>query len=161
MWLIEKYIKYGVIFVVLWALLFLQLNYGCSKVKSMQMQPLMDNEKYFVYKKSSDMDDLKTGSIIYYERAYRGLKEIDMVGRVVAREGERIRIESGNVILDGTALAEAYVNEDNRFSESFEEIQVPKGHVYVMNDNRRLPTMPDSRRFGPLWAKSIIGIIKE
>ncbi len=163
MWVIEKYIKYAIIFVALWAILFVQLNFGCAKSRTYQMQPLMGPESYFTYRKSSDIEDLKTGSTVYFERAYRGMKpdEIDVVSRVVAVEGQRVRIDIGTIYVDGGPLSEPYVGEDNKTNEVHEEILIPAGHVYVLNDNRRLMTAPDSRSFGPLWAKSIIGIVRD
>lgn len=163
MWIIEKYIKYALIFVAVWAALFVQLNFGCAKTRTYQMQPLYAPEEYFTYRKSWDLADIKTGSIVYYERAYRDIRpdEIDTVGRVIAVEGQRVKIDMGTVYVDGGLLSEPYVSEENKSNEVTEEILVPAGHVYILNDHRKLVSAPDSRNFGPLWAKSIIGIIRK
>ncbi len=163
MWVIEKYIKYAIIFVALWAILFVQLNFGCAKSRTYQMQPLQGPEEYFTYRKSSAIPDMKTGTIVYFARAYRNIKpdEIDMIGRVVAVEGQRVRIDVGTIYVDRSPLSEPYVSEENKSNEVHEEILIPAGHVYVLNDNRRLITTPDSRNFGPLWAKSIVGIVRD
>jgi signal peptidase I len=75
------------------------------------------------------------------------------IKRVIGLPGDRIRIERGEVYLNGTKLAEPYVQHvDNR---SFGAITVPPASVYVLGDNRA--ESEDSRFFGPVSDTLLIG----
>jgi signal peptidase I len=73
--------------------------------------------------------------------------------RVIGLPGDRIRIDRGQVYVNGTKLDEPYVqHEDGR---SFGEIAVPAASVYVLGDNRA--QSEDSRFFGPVADERLIG----
>jgi signal peptidase I len=81
------------------------------------------------------------------------------IKRVIGLPGDRVRIDNGNVYVNGTKLDEPYV----RFTDtrSFPEIVVPDDAVYVLGDNRAISE--DSRFFGPvaedrLMGKAVAGI---
>lgn len=71
------------------------------------------------------------------------------IKRVIATEGEHIKIENGKVYINGEELQEDYLQPDvvtTPFDGQFTDITVPEGYVFVMGDNRDHST--DSRRFG-------------
>jgi len=73
--------------------------------------------------------------------------------RVVGLPGDRIRIDRGQVYVNGRKLDEPYVaHGDDR---SFPEVTVPNGSVYVLGDNRA--QSEDSRLFGPVADDRLIG----
>lgn len=75
------------------------------------------------------------------------------IKRVIGLPGDRIRIDSGVVAVDGTVLSEPYVQDaDHR---SFPQIVVPPQAVYVLGDNRA--NSEDSRVFGPVGDDALIG----
>lgn len=79
-----------------------------------------------------------------------------LVKRVIAVGGQTIDLVSGQVVVDGTALEEPYV--DGAATESLSGLEgsagitypytVPEGTVWVMGDNRE--NSKDSRYFGPV-----------
>ena len=76
-----------------------------------------------------------------------------IVKRVIATEGQRIKIENGIVYIDETPIEEDYT-----FNESFEnmdELLVPDGCVFVMGDNRS--NSLDSRYIGVIDERLILG----
>lgn len=79
----------------------------------------------------------------------------DYIKRVVAVSGQRIKIIDGVVYINGKPLKEDYLHPDYFDSGSMPEVVVPRGHVFVMGDNR--PNSLDSRVFGPIPEESIIG----
>lgn len=75
------------------------------------------------------------------------------IKRVIGVSGDRIRIDRGQVFLNGVRLAEPYVRHaDDR---SFPEVTVAPAEVYVLGDNRA--ESEDSRAFGPVRDDLLIG----
>ncbi len=75
------------------------------------------------------------------------------IKRVVGVPGDQIRVDNGNVYIDGTKLDEPYVRFTDR--RSFPRVVVPNGSVYVLGDNRA--NSEDSRFFGPVPDADLIG----
>jgi signal peptidase I len=86
--------------------------------------------------------------------------EVNFIKRVVAGPGDTVAIRNGHVILNGVSQEDKeaeYINpcaagEDCDFPKT---ITVPKGHWYMMGDNRG--ASDDSRFWGPVPKKWIIG----
>lgn len=77
-----------------------------------------------------------------------------LIKRVIAVEGEMIQIVDNEVLVDGVAIDEPYLDGNVRMGD-FGPMQIPEGHVFVMGDNRN--QSEDSRRFGPVAEDQIIG----
>jgi signal peptidase I len=75
------------------------------------------------------------------------------IKRVIGLPGDRIRIDRGQVYLDGAKLNEPYVR--NADDHTFGELVVPPSTVYVLGDNRA--QSEDSRSFGPVRDDLLIG----
>ncbi len=75
------------------------------------------------------------------------------IKRVIGIAGDRIRIDRGNVYVNGTKLDEPYVRYNDQ--RSFGEITVPSDSVYVLGDNRA--NSEDSRFFGPVGDNDLTG----
>jgi signal peptidase I len=79
----------------------------------------------------------------------------DLIKRVVGVPGDEISVRKGRLVVNGEPQREPYVNKkypDRSFSAP---ITVPKGHVFVMGDNRT--NSQDSRVFGPVPERNIEG----
>jgi signal peptidase I len=75
------------------------------------------------------------------------------IKRVVGLPGDRIRIERGQVFVNGDRLPEPYVRyADDR---SFPELTVPPNSLYVLGDNRAISD--DSRFWGFVPTDQVIG----
>jgi len=75
------------------------------------------------------------------------------IKRVIGLPSDRVRIDRGQVYLDGVKLAEPYVQHPD--DRSFPEITVPPRSVYVLGDNRG--ESEDSRLFGSVGDDRLIG----
>jgi signal peptidase I len=79
--------------------------------------------------------------------------------RVIAVEGDTIEIKNKDVYLNGERLAEWYVqhtrSDEVLVGDNLPKMTVPKGHVFVMGDNRAQSY--DSRDWGALDAVNIKG----
>ena len=83
-----------------------------------------------------------------------GIEDKDYIKRIVALEGEEIEVKSGQVSVNGKSKNEPYII-DQYNSSSYGPEKVPARDVFVMGDNR--PNSRDSREFGPLPKKRIVG----
>lgn len=97
-----------------------------------------------------------------YKRLSRtGLREKAIIKRVIGVEGDRIEIRGGKVYVNGEALDEDYINVDAQgtleVNVKFSELSVPKGHIYVLGDNRLPGQSKDSRTFGTVEIKDVGG----
>ena len=73
--------------------------------------------------------------------------KVSYIKRVIAVEGDYIKIEEGKVYLNGQELNEPYLREGiTTEGGTFNDVKVPAGCVFVMGDNR--PHSTDSRSFG-------------
>ena len=79
----------------------------------------------------------------------------DLIKRVVGVPGDKIAVRGGKLFLNGEPQKEPYTNKQLPDRSFFARITVPKGHVFVMGDNRG--NSADSRVFGPLPKKNIEG----
>ena len=83
-----------------------------------------------------------------------------LIKRVIATEGQTVDIDflSGIVYVDGAPLEEPYTNaptfED--YGGQFPQV-VPKGHVFVMGDNRNASTDSRNPRVGMVDIRNILG----
>lgn len=69
------------------------------------------------------------------------------IKRVIGVAGDHVKIEGGNVYINGEKLDEPYLREGIQTEQKvFSDIVVPENCVFVMGDNR--PQSMDSRSFG-------------
>lgn len=81
-------------------------------------------------------------------------RDIEVVKRVVALPGERIRVEDGSIAVDGRWLDEPYARGTGRGGEW----SLGPGEYFVLGDNRDFST--DGRAFGSLPRESIVGVVR-
>jgi signal peptidase I len=149
-------------------------------IPSASMEPTLDiNDRVVVSRISYDLHSVHRGDIVVF-RAPRGvlpeprephnlfLRWVRGVGatlgivedhtvlikRVIGLPGDTVEAREGRVYVDGKLLLEPYLRPGT-LTSSFGPIMVPPGHVWVMGDNRG--DSEDSRVFGPIPIKSIIG----
>ncbi len=76
-----------------------------------------------------------------------------LIKRVVALSGETVKVQNGQIFINGQPLDEPWTV--NRGGPSYPATLVPPLHVFVMGDNRG--SSRDSRSFGPVAVDHIIG----
>lgn len=96
--------------------------------------------------------DPKSGDVVVFHSPVND--DEDLVKRVVAVAGDRVAIRDGSLYVNGVALDETYLLEEN-FRGEYPETTISQGQVFVMGDNRN--HSGDSRLFGPINVDSIIG----
>jgi signal peptidase I len=83
--------------------------------------------------------------------------DTNFIKRIVAVPGDRLKVMGGRVFIDGKRQDEPYIRPDEACSicNLPEEITIPKGHYFMMGDNRG--ESADSREWGPIPEKWMIG----
>ena len=84
----------------------------------------------------------------------RGRRDVCCIKRVVAVEGDEVRVSGGRLLVNGAAPAEPYVA--SRIKYSMRSRRVPAGHVFVLGDNRN--DSYDSHVWGALPVELLIGL---
>ena len=79
----------------------------------------------------------------------------DLIKRVVGLPGDEIAVRGGRLFVNGEPQTEPYVNKRFPDRSTAAPTRVPKGHYFMMGDNRA--NSRDSRYFGPVPEKNIEG----
>lgn len=80
--------------------------------------------------------------------------------RVIGLPGERIDYQDGQLFVNHEPIADEFAHKTDPFSwELLSEEPIPTGCYFVLGDNRAVSK--DSRIFGLVQEKQIIGIVKE
>ncbi len=123
-------------------------------IPSGSMVPTLEiNDRVLVNKFIYRFTEPKPGDVVVFSSVDD--RNTDLIKRVVAVAGDRVAVRTGRLFIDGKPQREPFTNKkfpDRSFSAP---ITVPKGHVFVMGDNRA--NSSDSRVFGPLPKENIEG----
>jgi len=128
--------------------------YQPVKVEGVSMMPgLEDQERIFVNKFVYRWEPIERGDIVVFR--YPRDTSKSYIKRVIGVAGDRVRIENGQVYVNGEALAEDYVPSEYADARSYPEVIVPPNSYYVLGDHRTMSS--DSRDFGPVKERYIYG----
>ena len=129
------------------------------QIKGASMDPTFQNGQYILTSKISyKFESPKHGDVVVFASLKNA--DIDFIKRLIALPGDRVMIKDSEVYVNGIALQENYIAAktsvfEGGFMQDGIEIEIQPGEVFVMGDNR--PRSSDSREFGPVPLKNIIG----
>ncbi len=146
-------------------------------IPSGSMIPTLEvDDRVMVSKVNDVFGEIERGEILVFENPYRVAEEEsipeavvrsvlealgirtspydDLVKRVVALGGEEIEIRDNQVLVDGFAVDEPYLQPGASMPEFGPQV-VPEGHLFMMGDNRN--SSSDGRVFGPIPVEDVIG----
>jgi signal peptidase I len=128
--------------------------YQPVRVEGTSMLPrLEDQDRLFINKFVYRFEAIERGDVVVFH--YPRDPEKSYIKRVIALPGDRLRIDRGQVWLNGKRLSEDYVPEEYRDSVSLAEMIVPEDTYFMMGDHRCISS--DSRTFGPVERSLIYG----
>ena len=133
--------------------------FGLVSVDGKSMENTLKNEDKLVILKSAYKPEY--GDIVIVSRNYVNEEDVPgdppIIKRVIATEGQTVKIEDGFVYVDSVKLDEPYTKAETFLNERSVEFPliVESGKVIVMGDNRT--NSRDSRDIGQVDTRFIIG----
>lgn len=157
---ILEWILYLVVSVVL-ALLIVNYLGRFTVVDGNSMQPTLQNRNVVIVESLSlRMSGLENGDIVVMKiPELLGGSRTYAIKRIIAMEGQQVRIADGKVHVDGILLSEPYTSDIPTLADGspYQEMVVPAGCLYVLGDNRNPDKSRDSRIFGVVSTERVIG----
>jgi signal peptidase I len=147
------------VFSVLIAVVMIVFIYQPVKVEGTSMMPTLTNEERIFINKFTykfGLGSIERGDTVVFWYPQDTTKSY--IKRVIGVPGDRIRVDGGQVYVNGQALAEDYVPSDyrdySRWREGAEQV-VPQGRYFVLGDHRNQSS--DSRMWGYVPRENIYG----
>jgi signal peptidase I len=140
-----------------YATLIVTFGFQVARVDGLSMAPtLEDHDRLIVNKLVYELSEPRPGDIVML---YYPLNPEKMfVKRVIAKEGDIVRIVDGHVYVNDLPLHDDYVPQEFRSHDDWGPQVVQQGYYFVMGDHRN--NSSDSRHWGPVPKKYIVGKVK-
>ena len=140
-----------------YAVLIVTFLFQVARVEGQSMAPtLEDQDRLIVNKLVYRIGEPRRGDIVmlYYPLN----PEKSFVKRVIAEEGDTVRIVDGRVYVNDVPLKDDYVASEYRSHDDWGPQAIPEGYDFVMGDHRN--NSSDSRHWGMVPKKYIIGKVQ-
>ena len=140
-----------------YATLIVTFGVQVARVDGLSMAPtLEDHDRLIVNKLVYELGEPRPGDIVML---YYPLNPEKMfVKRVIAREGDTVRIVDGRVYVNDIPLHDEYVPAEFRSHDDWGPQVIQQGYYFVMGDHRN--NSSDSRSWGEVPKKYIIGKVQ-
>jgi signal peptidase I len=140
-----------------YATLIVTFGFQVARVEGQSMAPtLSDQDRLIVNKLAYRMGEPRRGDIVmlYYPLN----PDKSFVKRVIAEEGDQVRIVDGRVFVNDVPMQDDFVPPEYRSHDDFGPSVIPEGYYFVMGDHRN--NSSDSRHWGFVPKKYIIGRVQ-
>jgi signal peptidase I len=128
--------------------------YQPVRVEGTSMLPVLeDQDRLFINKLAYRVGEIHRGDVVVF--LYPHDHEKSYIKRVIALPGDDLKIDHGQVYVNGTPVKESYVPKRFADDRSQADMTVPPHEYFVMGDHRSISS--DSRDFGPVDRELIYG----
>jgi signal peptidase I len=140
-----------------YATLIVTFGFQVARVEGQSMAPtLADQDRLIVNKLAYRIGEPEVGDIVMLYYPLR--PEKSFVKRVIAREGDQVRVVDGKVYRNDVLMDDSFVPPDFRSHDDWGPQVIPEGYYFVMGDHRN--NSSDSRHWGFVPKKYIIGRVQ-
>jgi signal peptidase I len=140
-----------------YATLIVTFGFQVARVEGHSMAPtLADQDRLIVNKLAYRMGEPHVGDVVMLY--YPNDPSKSFVKRVIAEEGDQVRIVDGKVYRNDALLDDSFVAPDFRSHDDWGPQVVPEGYYFVLGDHRN--NSSDSRTWGFLPKKYVIGKVQ-
>ena len=140
-----------------YATLIVTFGFQVARVEGQSMAPtLADQDRLIVNKLAYRIGEPRRGDIVMLY--YPINPDKSFVKRVIAEEGEDVRIVDGIVYVNDVPMPDDFVPEEFRSHDDYAPTRIPDGYYFVMGDHRN--NSSDSRHWGMVPKKYIIGRVQ-
>lgn len=140
-----------------YATLIVTFGFQVARVEGQSMAPtLADQDRLIVNKLAYRIGEPQVGDIVMLYYPLR--PEKSFVKRVIAAEGDQVRVVDGKVYRNDVLMDDSFVPPDYRSHDDWGPQVIPEGYYFVMGDHRN--NSSDSRHWGFVPKKYIIGRVQ-
>lgn len=151
---LREFVRDTVETVLIALVLFLAINTVSARIRveSVSMQPTLFAGNYVIVNKLAyRLGEPQRGDVIVFKYPPDPGRE-PYIKRVIGLPGDEVRIDNGNVYINGELLVEPYLTV---VTNQGGEWRVPEDSLFVMGDNRN--NSSDSRSWGMVPLENVIG----
>src|SRR5262245_10527331 len=140
-----------------YATLIVTFGFQVARVEGQSMAPtLSDQDRLIVNKLAYRLGEPRVGDIVMLYYPLNPNKSF--VKRVIAEEGDQVRVVDGRVYRNDVPMDDAFVPVEYRSHDDFGPTRIQEGYYFVMGDHRN--NSSDSRHWGMVPKKYIIGRVQ-
>jgi signal peptidase I len=140
-----------------YATLIVTFGFQVARVEGLSMAPTLDDQdRLIVNKLIYRLSAPRRGDIVML--FYPINPDKSFVKRVIAEEGDQVRIVDGRVYVNDVPLRDDFVPAEYRSHDDYGPTIIPDGYYFVMGDHRN--NSSDSRHWGMVPKKYIIGRVQ-
>jgi signal peptidase I len=140
-----------------YATLIVTFGFQVARVEGQSMAPtLADQDRLIVNKLAYRLGEPNVGDIVMLYYPLNPNKSF--VKRVIAEEGDQVRVVDGRVYRNDVPMDDAFVPAEYRSHDDWGPQVVPEGYYFGMGDHRN--NSSDSRHWGFVPKKYIIGKVQ-